>query len=1222
MRVLLLSVALQLLIINPASANTSLQAIDSAYASGSITEGQRLYYRVAAVKAPHLLPARFAGSASSGAPRVRSHFRVMLEAFRALGRVAPELRGPLQSLLLPPPDLAYTLDSTTLYPIRVSYALPSLAAKAQRVLEVAEIAYQTEVLDWGFWEPPIEPGAGLYRFYVEDAGGAAGYTAPYLENDATPHLDAFSYIVIDPSLDDVYLDTTVVHEFNHACQCAMDYGERVAFMENTASYVEAEIFPEGWWYTVATFPYFQSKPWRPLEYKATPTDIYEYGGALWVHFLAYLYGNEDPRWVRQIWEGTVQNGPINEPDYFDALDDMLGGVGGLAESIKTFSEYRYFIGADDDGQHLPGASEWWDSEVWRTATLSTLQLPVRDAAPADSSTRPMPNGCNYIVLEVSSAQDWPLRFGFRGDAGLRWFVNVMQVAQGQTTESAELTVDASGQGQLSLDVNALDEAVLVVCHLGQEGYDPDQHAWVAGGYHYTIEYDIPAPTVTGVSPDRIAQGAHGVSLSVFGTGFVQDPELAVSLSGNRVALAFEEYVSDQELRVTVTVTPDAELGPRSITVTNPGGSAGVGPGLLTIVSPGELPDAGPDGGTTPADPGPGCGCQAGGADPSPGLLLLLGVGLWLGGRRRRSARRRQTCTQPDGRLRHRRNLMARTLIASLLFFAALAAPLRSASAEPPWDGYVDSTVYPIRVHYTNSAGLNKANEALGYAEASWQLQIEQMGFASPTTEDATGNRIPGLWIFLDPDSPYDHAEPIGDNPDTSWTDCTMRVVVASLTPVSHFELVVYHEMNHALQMSADCGEADFAFENTTVAVTTLIWPEDYIFSEYFLPVFQGYPQSGLDCAFWDANRQYYHYGSSLFQLFLEDYYGDYDGTLMAAIWEAAKQDGTVTVGGFGVTMNVPNNPHLLNAIETALAGPTFDEAFVEFARWRYFVGLRDDGEHFTDGALWTGGEVALEADWTLAELPLATEVPTNLPNEYGSVYLTLDLDGIDDEHGVRFAVTADPTLTWNVDVLLLNPDGTADVQTLTLDAENAGEVTLENLVGYESALFIVSNLGDGTHTPDAPDCGNGATFYYDLEQVATSVPPQITSVDPTELLTGADHHVWINGAGFADGAQVSFGSADVQVTGVTFVDEATLSVDLAVAAGATPGPVSVTVTNPNALTDTLPNAVTLVAPIEPSPKDKGCGCATSTDSAPTGGLLLWLLLVGLALHHVRRRRRR
>ncbi len=101
---------------------------------------------------------------------------------------------------------------------------------------------------------------------------------------------------------------------------------------------------------------------------------------------------------------------------------------------------------------------------------------------------------------------------------------------------------------------------------------------------------------------------------------------------------------------------------------------------------------------------------------------------------------------------------------------------------------MDSTLYPIRVHYTISAGLHKAEEALGYAEASWQIQVEQMGFPEPSTEDATGTILPGLWIFLDPDGLYDHTEPIGDNPNTSVlgntvVTCRLSVLIISAREV-------------------------------------------------------------------------------------------------------------------------------------------------------------------------------------------------------------------------------------------------------------------------------------------------------------------------------------------------------------------------------------------------------------------------------------------------------
>jgi hypothetical protein len=574
--------------------------------------------------------------------------------------------------------------------------------------------------------------------------------------------------------------------------------------------------------------------------------------------------------------------------------------------------------------------------------------------------------------------------------------------------------------------------------------------------------------------------------------------------------------------------------------------------------------------------------------------------------------------------------MMRRFIVPVVTCVALAVPLGTASAEPPWDGYVESTQYPIRVHYTASAGLSNAEEALGYAEASWQIQVEQMGFPAPTTEDATGTIIPGLWIFLDPDGLGNYAEPIGDNPNTPWTDCTTRVVVMSLTPTYYFELVVYHEMNHVLEMSADCGESPFAMKNTTVAVTTLIWPDNQLFTHYFIPVFQSYPHHGVDCVFYmDQERLYYHYGAALFQIFLEDHYGDYDGVLLANIWEAAKQDGTITIGGMGISMDVPNSPNLIDAIESTLGGPTFDEAFVLFAQWRYFVGLRDDGEHFRDGNLWTGGELVLESEWALSNLPLANEVPANLPNDYGSVYLALDLDGIDDEHGVRFALTADPAVTWNVDVLLVRPDGTADVETMPA---GAAEVTLDSLVDYDQAVFIVSNLGDGNHNPDLPQCSTGRILAYNLEMVATAVPPAIASVDPTELEIGVDHHLWIYGTGFVDGAQVAFDGQGpgpgpgpgIEVTGVTFVDETTLSVDVTVAPDATPGGRSLTVTNPNTLSYTLADAVTLFSPDDNDDDDPkgGCSCtATASGGAGggAGGFLLWSLILGLLLGRAHRK---
>jgi hypothetical protein len=515
----------------------------------------------------------------------------------------------------------------------VSYGDASLAARAQVVLDAAITSYQVQVETWGFWPPGIEPGAGLYRFYLEDAEGAAGYTAPYAYDESTPREDAFTYIVIEASLDEASLRTTTAHELNHACQTAMDVGEVVAFMENTATWIEAMTFPEAAQFLPYVFPYFQEQPHRPLEYmRMNGSDIYEYGGALWVHFLETLYGAGDPAWIRSIWEACVQNLGINEPDYLDAIDERLAEVGGLAEAVRTFARYRFFIGGDDDGQHLPGAGEWYGAEVARAATWSTSNLPVIDAGPASLATRPQPNGCNYVVLEVSTRPELPLKVTFAGDPALRWNVDLLQVAAGAPTTVTRVNPAEEASAAVTVDASALDRLVLVICQLGAPGYDPDPRHWTAGDYRYRLEPDVPAPEVTAVTPDTLAQGAPDGTLLLAGARFSTLPGLAVRTAPADVILRLEAVVSDTELRVTAFVPPGAALGPRDVVVTNPGGREGVAPAALTIVAPGA--DAGPDAGGGTGGGGEGCGCAAGGSRSAPAPLVVALFSLWIIRRRR------------------------------------------------------------------------------------------------------------------------------------------------------------------------------------------------------------------------------------------------------------------------------------------------------------------------------------------------------------------------------------------------------------------------------------------------------------------------------------------------------------------------------------------------------------------------------------------------------------
>lgn len=621
--------------------DTTFKRIDDAWERGVIRQEERLFYRVASVRAPHLVPAEWRapwnGKVTAGCVTP-----VMVEAFQAMRTMTGEWKDKMGRLLAPPEPLPYVIETRDPFPITVSYADPIHATKAQQVLHAAVTAYQKEVLEWGFWAPPLEEEHG-YSFSIQSAEGAAGYTAPYAAVESTDRSDAYSFIVIDPSLDPVAQATTVAHEFNHACQVGMDVEESVAFMENTATWVESQVFPEGWSDTVHMFRYFQTQPHKPLEWmKAGGSDGYEYGGSLWVHFLEQRFGEMVPRWIRQVWEGSVQSSTVNEPDYQDALDRMLADRGGLRAAVVGFALDRYFVGSEADGQHLPGAEEWRGAEVARADRIASIDLPVVDRYPPNRESNPQPNGCNYVVYVPDANATLPVRLSFRGQVDLQWHVEVVTRTRQGTATIVPMELDEEDKGIMKVEQAGVARVVMVVCHLAGPDHDPDNRNWPVGFYRYSVVLDVPPPVITEVIPTVLSRGAFNEPLTIRGAHLGNRDGMNVQTSGQGVSLRLDQVVSDSELKVCAFVSPDAELGARDIIIGRPTGDHGVGSGLLTISVP-SPPDAGvqPVPGVQDADQNapdnqPACGCQHVNRDES--LWALLGLGLaWMGISNRRRA---------------------------------------------------------------------------------------------------------------------------------------------------------------------------------------------------------------------------------------------------------------------------------------------------------------------------------------------------------------------------------------------------------------------------------------------------------------------------------------------------------------------------------------------------------------------------------------------------------
>lgn len=84
------------------------------------------------------------------------------------------------------------------------------------------------------------------------------------------------------------------------------------------------------------------------------------------------------------------------------------------------------------------------------------------------------------------------------------------------------------------------------------------------------------PTVTAVNPSSGARGTAGLPVQVFGTNFVKGAKVTFNFGtkGVKVIKKSTVFVNSGEIDVTVNIKARAELGARTVVVTNPDQSHG------------------------------------------------------------------------------------------------------------------------------------------------------------------------------------------------------------------------------------------------------------------------------------------------------------------------------------------------------------------------------------------------------------------------------------------------------------------------------------------------------------------------------------------------------------------------------------------------------------------------------------------------------------------------
>lgn len=364
------------------------------------------------------------------------------------------------------------------YPLSVRFQRPGDRPRAREVLGFLEHAWQVEVEQLGFpppfaYDPFAGPGPGRLNAYLQRGADTAVEGQAPLQQPGV-WWDAYTtWISIDAwgKYAGPILASTTAHEFNHALQAADDWWESPGFFEASATYMQEKVTPDDNDY-LQQIAEFQQHPDWPVHYDDAYRTWFMYGASLYLFFLEQRYFAGRPRFLAEIWAGS-RNRPrpmrtdgtpapaSNEPDWVDALENLLPRGVSYAETLIAFARWRWYTGRHSDGRHFHEAALLGPAGEVKSGRYT--------GATAYVSPGPLLGGSAYLRLQ-RPADGRPLRFRFTGQAGIRWHLQVVPGLQADS-DGEDLRLE---QGQTSVAFGSLPERTLILTALPLDGVlDPD-----------------------------------------------------------------------------------------------------------------------------------------------------------------------------------------------------------------------------------------------------------------------------------------------------------------------------------------------------------------------------------------------------------------------------------------------------------------------------------------------------------------------------------------------------------------------------------------------------------------------------------------------------------------------------------------------------------------------------------------------------------------------------
>lgn len=299
-----------------------------------------------------------------------------------------------------------------------------------------------------------------------------------------------------------------------------------------------------------------------------------------------------------------------------------------------------------------------------------------------------------------------------------------------------------------------------------------------------------------------------------------------------------------------------------------------------------------------------------------------------------------------------------------------------------WPYSVNSSRFPFLVHYRSADELAAANQIVAHLETAWERQVLQQGFTPPPPDAGACGPDDRFDVFVWRGINTCQVNIVSEEFTTSWGGRASFMFVDPWGDYGGVFLAqtIAHEFNHATHAANDWYELPIAFEMTAAYVEQFYdGPED----PRYIKDFQERP----DWAFLrnDNYETWYMYGSALYLNFLRDYYFNGDDSFLPKLWVAMRNTPDRYV----------NKPNFVDGVNSLLAptGATFMDSVVNFARWRYYAGNRDDGQHFSRlPASMKQVMFSQEATLAIPRIPIkpSTHTISPAPMLTGSAYLKIE----------------------------------------------------------------------------------------------------------------------------------------------------------------------------------------------------------------------------------------